>query len=240
MHQEKPSVYRLPVHIEDKQTVFFDDEDDPEELLDQDAIKKTPLTEWFVANATLEGAKEVTYQDFPQRFVWEKKLRKWKPRSRCHVIGRMYFVHPATGERFYLRMLLLAVKGAESWEDLKRFDSQLYPTFQVACLARGLLEDDGEWKKCLQEAGNMHTGHQLRRLFAILLLHCHPTQPHVLWDLNKDKICDDLRHRLIAQGRLNPTDEDVYDYGLHLIQVILTTSGKCLSDFQTMPLPQQQ
>jgi len=47
MHEEKPSVYSLPVHLQDKQMVNFDDNDDLEEIMDHDAIKKTALTEWF-------------------------------------------------------------------------------------------------------------------------------------------------------------------------------------------------
>jgi len=86
----------------------------------------------------------------------------------------------------------------------------------------------------------MQTGHQLRRLFAIILLHCRPAQPHILWDLNKVKICDDLRHMLIAEGHLDPTEEDVFDYGLHLLQDILIDSGKHLDKYPNMPLPQQQ
>ena len=112
--------------------------------------------------------------------------------------------------------------------------------FKDACFARGLLEDDGEWKKCLEEAGNMQTGHQLHCLFAILLLSCHPVQPHTLWDLNKEKLCDDLHHRLIAIGHLDPTEEDVFDYGLHLLQVILIKAEKSLSDYPNMPLPQNE
>ena len=81
MHEEKPSVYHLPVHLEDKQTVYVDNNDNVEEVLDCDTIKKTHLTEWFVANATLEGTSDITYHDFPQRFVWEKERKKWKPRS---------------------------------------------------------------------------------------------------------------------------------------------------------------
>ena len=77
-----------------------------------------------------------------------------------------------TGERFYLRMLLTIVKGPESYEELRAFGGVVYPTYKAACLARGLLEDDGEWDQCLKEAGDMQTGQQLRNLFAILLLEC--------------------------------------------------------------------
>jgi hypothetical protein len=33
-------------------------------------------------------------------------------------------------------------------------------------------------------------------LFAIILLHCYPTSPEVLWDKFKPKICDNLRRKL--------------------------------------------
>jgi hypothetical protein len=68
MHKEKPSVYCLPVHLQDKQTVHYDDDDILEEVVNSDAAK-TALTEWFTANGTLEGAKKVSYLDFPQSFV---------------------------------------------------------------------------------------------------------------------------------------------------------------------------
>ena len=174
LHEEKPSVYRLPVHEEDQQMVYFDDDDDAEELMGRNSIKKTHLTEWFTANRNLEGAKVVSYQDFPQAFTWNKKTKKWNIRRQCDVIGRMYFVHPSAGEHFYLRMLLTTVKGPESWEHLRTFNGEVHPNYKEACLARGLLEDDGEWNQCLQEAGNMQSGHQLHSLFAIMLIWCKP------------------------------------------------------------------
>ena len=139
----------------------------------------------------------------------------------------MYFVHPSGGKRFHLRLLLINVKGAKSWEDIRRFQGILHPTFKVACLACGLLEHDEEWKKCLEEAGNMQTGHQLHALF--IALHCHPSLPHVLWNSYRVKICDDLHHRLTAQGHLNPTEENIFDYvpcqtGLNTITLASTLS----------------
>ena len=54
------------------------------------------------------------------------------------------------------------VKGARSFEELRSVDGTEYATFKEACLARGLLEDDQEWRLCLQEASGMKTGAQLR------------------------------------------------------------------------------
>ncbi|KAI0039744.1 hypothetical protein FA95DRAFT_1503786 [Auriscalpium vulgare] len=51
-------------------------------------------------------------------------------------------------------------------------------------------------------------------------------------------ICDDLAYRLRAHGISHPTDEQVYDYGLHLLDNILHDSGRSLEEFPPMPLPQ--
>src|SRR6266545_5854715 len=56
----------------------------------------------------------------------------------------------------------------------------------------------------------------------------------------QDKICDDLRHRLQTQNICqNPTPEDVYDFGLYLIEEILQRSNKSLCNWPMLPLPQQ-
>lgn len=108
--------------------------------------------------------------------VWKEK--GWAVRKRGFAIGRMYFVSPSSGEQFYLRTLLTVVKGSTSFEDLHTVDGTLYPTFRDACVARGLLEDNGEWFICLQDASQMQTGGSLRQLFASLLLFCTPSFPN--------------------------------------------------------------
>lgn len=81
----------------------------------------------------------------------------------------MYFASPSQGERFYLRMLLTAVAGAQSFEDLQKFNGIAHRTYKEACYARGLLEDDREWNQCLQEASQMQTGTALRLAFAMTI-----------------------------------------------------------------------
>jgi hypothetical protein len=251
MHAEQPSVYRLPVHLPDQNLVYFNPDDDLNDVLDRDASRKTPLTAFFEANAQNKAdptkmvkAQETLYQNFPQHFVYVKTQKQWKVRERhkeSPPIGRMYFATPSAGERFYLRTLLTVVKGPTSFEDLRTFEGERYETFREACLARGLLENDNEWIKCLQEAGDMQTGSALRSLFATILLHCNPSAPAALWDQFKVKICDDLERRL---QREHPNDiittEMTYDYGLHLVDKILKASGKSLKDFPPMPEPHRQ
>jgi hypothetical protein len=67
-------------------------------------------------------------------------------------IGRIYYVHPSEGERYYLRMLLLLVKGTQSYKDLRTYNDVIFPSFKEACAARGLLGDDREWYNAFDEA----------------------------------------------------------------------------------------
>lgn len=151
----------------------------------------------------------------------------------------MYFIKPTAGEQFYLRTLLTVVRGATSFEDLRRVPghnhNNPYPTYHAACLARGLLEDDGEWRICLQEAAEMQTGTRLRHLFVTLLLFSDLTQPDILWTEFRVYICDDLEYRLRAMGLAAPSENEVYDYGLFLLNKILGDSGHSLDDWPSMP-----
>ena len=81
----------------------------------------------------------------------------------------------------------------------------------------------------------MQTGTRVRHLVATFLLFGPPAQPEVLWNDFQHLICDDLGHWLQAMGIQNPMDEDIYDYGLFLLDTILGDSGHSLGDFPSMP-----
>ena len=70
----------------------------------------------------------------------------------------MYFIHPAVGEKYYLRMLLNVVRGSTSFEDICTVNGIFYHTFKEACIALNLLQDDEEWNQCLQEANQVQGG----------------------------------------------------------------------------------
>ena len=58
-------------------------------------------------------------------------MQKWKPRIRGHenVIGRMHSVNMKDTDRYFLRLLLLHVKGATSYDDLYSIEGNEYSTF---------------------------------------------------------------------------------------------------------------
>ena len=94
--------------------VVFDPNQSIEQIRQHAQNMETTLTAYFKANAdpVIGGiARQYTYQEFPQHFVWNKDQKAWVVRQRGFAIGRMYFVPPNGGERFYLRTLLTATKG---------------------------------------------------------------------------------------------------------------------------------
>jgi hypothetical protein len=98
--------------------VLFDNDDDVQEVAARSAISKTMLMEWFKINQESEAARSLMFDQFPQQWVWNRKLKQWTMHKRGFAIGRMFYAHPTSGERYYLRMLLNYVKGATSYEHL--------------------------------------------------------------------------------------------------------------------------
>lgn len=241
LHDRDPAVVRLQIHLPDQHMVTFRPDEPLEAIMERARSVDTMLTAFFNMNRTQgpagDLARQLTYQQFPRHFVWDASRRKWKVRQDRHnTIGRLYFISPTAGELFYLRTLLTVVRGPESFKNLRIIDGVEYPTFREACIARGLLADDGEWRLCLSEAAHMQTGSQLRQLFATILMFCAPTEPNQLWTEFRQHICDDLRPRVISLGLQNPSEDDIFDYGLFLLQQILAQSGYSLNHF-SMPSP---
>ena len=70
-------------------------------------------------------------------------------------------------------MLLMIVKGAKNYEDIRTYNGTTYKTFKEACAARGLLNDDKELYDTFNEAATWATAAQLRYLFFTMLVFCN-------------------------------------------------------------------
>ena len=143
-----------------------------------------------------EEARSLTYCDFPIAWTWDVKSRSWHPRGRGEKIGRVYYVHPLSGELYYLRILLMIVKGARSFEDLRTYAGRLYHTFKEACASRGLLGDDNEWYIAFDEAVVWGFGHRLRQLFVTMLMHCSIKDEMGFFERYCASMYDDIQHGL--------------------------------------------
>ena len=195
LHRQSHTVLRLDVHLPMQQTVVFRPEN-AEDAAQRAATKDTTLTAWFKLNQEEEAARMLLYHEVPEHYTWDKSRRIWKKRARGHdskVIGRMYAISPRDAEKYFLRLLLLHVRGAQSFTELRTVDGLIYDTNREAAMARNLLEDDMEWQRCLEEAATFRMPHQLRELFVSILVFNHPTDPLALWlkfvnDLAEDGI----------------------------------------------------
>jgi len=136
-----------------------------------------------------------------------------------------------------LRILLYAVKAPKSFEELRSYQGQVYPTFQEACLARGLLESDDEWDTCLTEAASIQTGSQLRRLFVTILLGNSPSDSNGLFIKHVPHLSDDCNYRLRTFFHIdNLIEEQIISLALHYIERSLQQAGKTLADC-SLPQP---
>ncbi|GJT18623.1 ATP-dependent DNA helicase PIF1-like protein [Tanacetum coccineum] len=106
-------------------------------------------------NQTDTFARSLLYVEIPRYFVWNQKQRVWTRRKQGKSLGRIHHVPPSWGELYYLRAILNKVRGPMEWDDLKKVDDVLYPTYRDACYARGLLQDDKEYIDGLLEANSM-------------------------------------------------------------------------------------
>lgn len=128
------------------------------------------------------------YDEIPRYFTWQPSSGEWTVRKNYfNTVGRLPCPSPSQKEVFFLRLLLLRVKGATCFRDLKTYNGHVHATFGQACVARGLTVDDREWDLCLHEAAMSQMPVQLRWLFASILVHCEVKEPHLLWD--KYKVC---------------------------------------------------
>jgi hypothetical protein len=233
IHERYPAVIHLHIHLENGQRVFFNEEN---AIIRALTAPKTTLTEFFelCKQQTTYGAfaRTLLYAKVPTYFTWEITHKKWEPRKRGQpvvghpgifsnsTLGRLYTVHPKYQECFYLRLLLINVRGPTSFEYLRTVNGQKCPTNKAACERLQLLENDSHWEMTLADASLISSASQIRTLFAILLTTCFPSTPDKLWEMYKDSMSEDLLHSLRMENG-NPQLEfspDIYNAALVLIE----------------------
>ncbi|WOH08718.1 hypothetical protein DCAR_0728165 [Daucus carota subsp. sativus] len=239
IHHHKPVVIKLVFHLENEQQVYFREDETLTTVVDRIDPNATMFIQWFRVNREDPAARDLTFVEFPEKYFWDNTGKIWQRRKKkmC-VIGRMVYVHPTAGERFYLRMLLNIVKGATSFEDVRTVNGVVYNTYKEACFHHGLLECDDEWHTAITDASTHQTGAQLRELFVTLLLFCDISDVRALWDKHWKSFSDDIEHR---QRKHFPNrafvinDEQLESLTLYDVDLQLRKRGKTLADFPTLP-----
>ncbi|XP_071718001.1 uncharacterized protein [Rutidosis leptorrhynchoides] len=242
INYSRPSVIKLSYHLPNQQSVTLRDSHQLPPLLHRESIKETMFTQWFELNKEDEHARSLTYAKIPKDYVWNQDAKIWTRRKLRPCIGRIVYSNSASGERYYLRMLLNIVKGPRSFEEIRTVDGTLHPTFKDACFAHGLLNDDKEWTEAISEARVWATGSQLRDLFVTMLLFCNVSKPLTLWELNWEALSEDIlykKRKIFNFPDLILTEAQLKNYCLVEIQGILNKNGKSLADFPELLQPDQ-
>ncbi|GJX95035.1 DNA helicase PIF1, ATP-dependent [Tanacetum coccineum] len=240
IHYSYPSVMKLNFHLPNQQPVTLRDSESLPALLEREGINVTMFTDWFALNERHPPARAQTYTEIPQYYVWYECLKMWKPRKQRKCIGRNVYSTLASGERYFLRMLLNVVRGPRNFEELLTVNKLVCSTFKEACFAYGLLNDDREWTRAIQEASVWALGPQLRDLFVTILLFCDVSRPLKLWEETWEVLSEDILHRkrkLFKYPELQLTAEQIQNYCLVEIQEVLNRNGRTLAEFQDLPRP---
>ncbi len=187
MHDRSHSIIRLPIHLPEQHTVIFEVNENVigniENALRRSKNKKTMLEAWFELNQNEPEARNFYYFEIPEHYVFDDKKHTWRLRKRFHnVVPRLYTVSFKDEERYCLRLLLLHVKGAQSWRDLKTVDGMEFISFKETAIARKLLESTAEWNNCMEEACHYQMPTQLRELFAYLCCFIQLFDAKTLWE----------------------------------------------------------
>ena len=234
LHDSTHTVYRLDVHLPDEQMVYFR-EGDEANALERAERKNTKLTAWFELNRRDPDAHDKLYTDIPYHYVFNEPTKRWKVRQRhVKLVSRMYNASVREGERFYLRVLLLHVPGATSFENLRTFNGVIHPSFREACVARGLLQDDNLWITTMENAAQYGTASKVRRVFCMILIHGEVNNPPEIWErFRVDMMSDYARNHqeVVAQNMvLQRIERHLQQFGKHLADFGLPLLEEALPD----------
>ncbi|XP_055920291.1 uncharacterized protein LOC129951943 [Eupeodes corollae] len=159
----------------------------------------TTLTNFFAICQSDPFARTLLYSEMPRYYTWNatsKKIQRRKQGDAVPALGCIYTVHPKNDECFYLRLLLVHVRGPTSFESLRTVNGIVCPTFRAACQELNLLENDTHWDTTIAEAIISASPSQIRTLFAIIISTCFPSNPLDLWNKYKDNMSEDILHRI--------------------------------------------
>ncbi|XP_074362378.1 uncharacterized protein LOC141702627 [Apium graveolens] len=239
IHHREPFVQRLYFHLENEQEVRFHDNDTLPEVVRRVDPDGTMFIQWMLSNRHDNLGHDLTFIKYPTKFRWDASAKRWfRRKQKIDVIGRMVYAHPASGERFYMRLLLNIVVGVKTFEEIRKVDGIVYSTYKEACFHRGLLESDKEWHIALTDASLCASASQLRDLFVTLLVFCEVSNPSELWGSHWENMADDIeykRRKITNFPNLKITNVDKEMMTLEAVNELLKQYGKRLADYPGLP-----
>ena len=218
LHKEYPAVMRLHIHLPNEHSIIFDPTMDVDDIQQAAAATTSTLLQWFDLNHLDVSARTWLYSEIPEHYVWHEE--KWVRRRQRLQLGRIFSISSRNRELFALRRLLTVVRGATGWEDLLIVDGHCYESFQAACAARGMLDDDGDIIAAFNEVVSISCSVvSNRQHFALMLLNRQCKNVPQFFAMMLHHLCDD--------EIVNPHNSAV---ALWSIEDTMLTFGRSLSD----------
>ena len=250
IHWNSPNVYKLPLHLENDQTVFLP----ADRPVTREEVKQPPppdkLDCFFKLNQEDEEARQFVYPDIVKAYRWVPKKGEtpahWAKRKRGDVneetglresmtVGRIPMVPMGRSDLYHLRLLLVNVAGPTSYEALRTLeDGTVCDTYQQACVARNLVDNDDLIRETIEEVREVAFGRHLRQLFCTILVYHTPANSLALWEdpENQRALVEDFRRKSRSE---NITEIHLHQ-ALSQMQQILAGMGRTMQEFN-LPLP---
>ncbi|XP_072052050.1 uncharacterized protein [Arachis hypogaea] len=173
--------------------------------------------------------------------IHQREAREWHPRRRGYSIGRLNYVPSGTDDIYYMRILLAVQRGCTTYESIRTVNGITYFSFQDGCYSMGVLCDDKKFITAINEAAELASGHQLRKLFAMLLISNSISNSDRVWNATWTLLADGIlykRRKALKNQGLNMTDDELKNLCLIEIEKILNSNARSLRDYQLMPYPE--
>ena len=255
MNIMEPSVQKLSLHLPNEQIASFQIEDDLNEVLER--CKETHLTAFFELNQIDSEANVHLYTDILKHYSWDSTKKQYKKRrnnlkrtdtdndAKSDCIGRIPVVslNCHNKELYYLRILLYNVPGPKSYDDLKTVnindEKVMCKTFQDACIKLGLVEDNKEIIKTLEEAASFKFAKQFRHCFFTTVVFAMPSGADELFEKFKNSLCEDYIHDAWKNGQcLDQPTEEMVNKALFDLQKLFQSRGLDMHDSKfNLPKP---
>ncbi|XP_066428603.1 uncharacterized protein [Eleutherodactylus coqui] len=229
IHERHPTVVHLAVHLENGQRVYFTTENVHARA---SSPPQTTLTAFFLLCTHDLFAGTLLYSEVPKYYTWNASAKNFQRRKQgkpveghpniylSDTLGCLYTVHPNNQECFYLRLLLVNMRGPKSFQELRTVNGEVCATYREACQQLNLIENNAHWDTALNDASNTAQPQQIRTLFAIILTTCFPSNPKDLWEKYKDYMSEDMLRRLRATNPEMQFTTNVYNEALVSIEDI--------------------
>ncbi|KAF8752546.1 Helitron helicase-like domain at N-terminus [Rhizoctonia solani] len=233
---EVPNIVCLQVHLPEQQSVSFRAGQLIENVIA--AAKDTSLTAFFKLNAhenqeVCRFANELVYQEIPNKFTWNKTTWKFSlqrftqnngvVRFSTGAIGQMYFVPPKRGKDSTLELFSLWCMAPLPLKASVPLKAKSFPLSKRLALHKDYWRVMRSGPDVLQKLPSIKLGGSCTPLCGHL--NCLPSYgPRTAMDS--------------PWNRPHALDEDVYDFGLYLVEVLVLETGSNMQDVN-MPTCQQ-